>query len=1009
VTKACVLPALALFGWLTVGRAEAQGPPCANTHVRSVSLGAGVSTAPVSDAAFNPWGRSFTYVAIGVSLYAIDNATGGLASAWPTNPVPLGSTVNGGVTPVPLVGGGEAIYISGSHGRIYAINANDGSFLWSAAQGVQGQTYFNTVVGLGSCGNEKDATLDTVTAEPTVQLNAFSNTTFRALGVDLVFVPTRYFCGTGGNRIYAINAATGTQQWVFNNFGTQNVNATYDSCYVLYSNDDTLAPPLNNTLICGTEQAGVQNSLWALRTNNGTVAWAINGGRIGSRVQIKPGAMVSQSRIYYGTLDNSVWVRDINNGSPIFPALSVGGSIAMPVWSEFRGPFPGATDMIMFTTADGVFRRVLENTTPSMYLSEAPSTSGRPNGATAGMFNTPPAMFPSSGKVYVGENNSSVQQLEAALGPTSLNSYADLGGGSAFAPTLDFNSYTTSTDIDRLELSAATGNVDRFCVPWGSSSGGDTTWTGIMSEPPDPPQPHACTVTLKGSCCADSDCVGYAPASPCYTVRCNPDNKTCYLDKAPNGTLCDNSNSCDCRPALADASGHCPAFQTPATTCPNGLCDICVDGVCDGANRVDCGGCKNKGDASGCAAGQSCCGAGLCSNLLDDDNNCGACGNACRTPDETCQNGTCRGHSVCKATVDTDLNRVAAASQINDASSLAYTQRGGACDALVTQYIQPGAMTSEIQPGGTIVDTAKSQNTLFGNGVAATFDGKFWAQNTTNTDLKQAQVYDVSTATHAYTNWTISKLASWMGLPFTLNTRYDLGYAANLAIEHLRYVHGKGIYLGEANVNQSGDVFVFRGATDATGVCLVNCTQGAFPQITAITAGVRCNGDGVLIYAEGTNLHVICDQNFTNDGAPCHPGYPMVSNLASPSVYRNTDANGKAYVPITAIYSLATDSVTGSSIYHDIFAEIGGGRQQEDVVIQDCDLHANTGSSIYATVRNIIDYDTDLGFKVGDLKPTYVSGGARIAIARDGTLTRMELPTTAGGAPTFYTGQTRSQ
>ncbi len=90
-----------------------------------------------------------------------------------------------------------------------------------------------------------------------------------------------------------------------------------------------------------------------------------------------------------------------------------------------------------------------------------------------------------------------------------------------------------------------------------------------------------------------------------------------YCEDCPVNEMGDNTtNTCKC--------------VAPNKKC-NGVCTNLIDDV------NNCGGCNNK-----CTDGKQCCN-GNCINLTIDNNNCGSCGNLC-SGNQVCDSGRCVGN-----------------------------------------------------------------------------------------------------------------------------------------------------------------------------------------------------------------------------------------------------------------------------------------------------------------------------------------------------------------------------
>jgi hypothetical protein len=154
-----------------------------------------------------------------------------------------------------------------------------------------------------------------------------------------------------------------------------------------------------------------------------------------------------------------------------------------------------------------------------------------------------------------------------------------------------------------------------------------------------------------GEACRDPGCDGHPQGAPCIFGVSPYDGPagyccggTCVDDwQDPNNCgacgnacssgICYQANCLDTRP-----SSNCSVSCGPGTLCVAGQCR-------DGS-------CSPDFNASGlaCAAEDGtvgvCCYGGGCAHLIDDPQNCGACGAHCPAG-QTCANGTCSGSPAC--------------------------------------------------------------------------------------------------------------------------------------------------------------------------------------------------------------------------------------------------------------------------------------------------------------------------------------------------------------------------
>jgi hypothetical protein len=113
----------------------------------------------------------------------------------------------------------------------------------------------------------------------------------------------------------------------------------------------------------------------------------------------------------------------------------------------------------------------------------------------------------------------------------------------------------------------------------------------------------------------------------------------------PIGAKCKDNLKCASGLCVDGVCG-CPSDSTPCgASCCDSPEDLCCNGVCTNVvfDRNNCGACGNR-----CAEGEDCCG-GRCVPLNTTEN-CGCCGCGCLEA-EICVNGSCQcpepGQSVC--------------------------------------------------------------------------------------------------------------------------------------------------------------------------------------------------------------------------------------------------------------------------------------------------------------------------------------------------------------------------
>jgi hypothetical protein len=106
----------------------------------------------------------------------------------------------------------------------------------------------------------------------------------------------------------------------------------------------------------------------------------------------------------------------------------------------------------------------------------------------------------------------------------------------------------------------------------------------------------------------------------------------------PKPGKCKKDKQCPDGQVCVDGFCQCPADTIPCgDTCCSSPEDLCCNGVCTNVvfDRNNCGACGNR-----CGAGEDCCGQRCVP--LNTNQNCGSCGNACLPRTEQCVGGVCR-------------------------------------------------------------------------------------------------------------------------------------------------------------------------------------------------------------------------------------------------------------------------------------------------------------------------------------------------------------------------------
>ena len=403
-----------VLGLVVLTRAGAAGgspsPVCGVVYEwcpAVVATAPGAASVPVVDTTFNPLGGSYSYLTEGATLLALRNvadesgAAGAVAWSWQT---PTSAQLVASPTPVSLSSGQEVVFVAGSDGFLYKLDAATGALLGAPA---------DLHRCLSPCLGPADYVCpsDALLATPTVQLYDFSDQAFQGAVTraghpndDLIIVATADGCDDQThNRIYALYVSDLTIAWVFNSDGDQLVNRGLGDCALDYGSD---------TLYCGTDTLDspvAENSLWAIDTTTGQRRWSANAGPIVNRPLLSQG---STGRLYVASADGVVSAfapaGDGFGGGLVYWTLAAaasGSTVTRNSWLEVRG---GAFHVLVLAS-DGLLSDVEDGGGSGTVVWRAQPEPGH-------QFTSMPVVFPGLQKVYIGRDDGTIQQLDAATG-----------------------------------------------------------------------------------------------------------------------------------------------------------------------------------------------------------------------------------------------------------------------------------------------------------------------------------------------------------------------------------------------------------------------------------------------------------------------------------------------------------------------------------------------------------------------------------------------------------------
>lgn len=790
-------------------------PPTTPCFVRTLSGFNAIP--PTTDAGLVPDGDVGMYVAAGTTVLALEADTG--LTRWP---VTLAGTVSALSTPAVLSTCEHALFATTSAGTLYNIDGTNG-----------------TIVSLVE--TKRPVCADSVSASPIVQVRSASNPEFQnAVPFDLVMVITTDGCGDlTRNRVIAYRADALVKQWELNGNRAFSIGGGIAGCTLDYA---------TNSLFCGTSLPPhrFQNTLWSIHTTDGSVRWSVNAGSIVSR------PVLANGRVYAVTSGGALVAVDPDTGSVIwrYPFSSTPGTARL--WAEARPPYAG---LLLVTDASGALSAIVD--TGSRAVRGWRNTSKFFEGLAA---------TPAFGKVYVGQDDGKVGQVNLASGEYEASRLVLSGFGVTFpAPLL-------TGDLDGSAPNALTA----------VAAAGTTL---VVSELPLPWQIGS-SLAPPSACSNDAECVAAGPTLPCAVRHCrlNPGatNGACVSDPVPDGTVCNDSLACT-------TTGSCRA------------------GICVPGDASACA-CSVAGDAA-CTVGNECCGAAIgCRKLATDTTDCGACGNAC-LPGQICSNGVClRDATACDKAPDAAVLGALNATSLLGASALAYDPKN--CNAVLSIYPSSGAgKIVRVTTSSSVLTTTATVSPSPENGVEVSPDGNLLFGTVANhvsggsTITPRLHFVEVSPAVNTV---PLTAGFTFSNLPFTTNQynqgpvgpAFDLKTFTGTSFSPLR------VY--EANWFGNGDVIRLNGTFSGSYTFTATPTPifTTASRITALGYGIRpaLPSYGALWIGSGTTLTVFCSTD-TNGGATCPSGATATLDLLSTDVYGG----------VQRIYALATDPLYGDA------------------------------------------------------------------------------------------------
>jgi len=302
-------------------------------------------------------------------------------------------TVTGGAVLTDINGAGWYAIVGTSTGTVAAVDLTTGGVTWESP-----------VLG------------DAIGSRVTVQYRSASDSAFQAqFAGDLVVVGTKNASATN-NKVYGLDAGTGTVQWTFNNSGATAVDVITGWPQVVYET--------NRVIVTTKSNGGAQPSLWTLSTITGSLVQSAGYGDVTMGL-----GGATNGTLYVGTTSGKLYEFD-----PVTLAMAwsspydtgTNNGIVGWVWEDWGQP-----GRLYFSTTDG-----------HVWSVQASGTTAPPSlvwkttlaGASA------PLVLESNGVLYVGGSDGKVHELRLTDGVDQKQSTVGGGASAVGSPTWDSTS-----------------------------------------------------------------------------------------------------------------------------------------------------------------------------------------------------------------------------------------------------------------------------------------------------------------------------------------------------------------------------------------------------------------------------------------------------------------------------------------------------------------------------------------------------------------------------------------
>jgi outer membrane protein assembly factor BamB len=289
----------------------------------------------------------------------------------------------------------------------------EGQTGWYAVVGTDAGTVAAVDVPTGTVLWETGALGAAIGSAVGMQSRAYSDAAFQgAFSGDVMFVGTKN--GATNNRVYALDAATGTVLWTFNASGATAMDQVTGWAWVDHAT--------NRLIVTTRSNGGAQPSLWALSTLDGTLQASWSLGDVTAWL-----GLAMDGGIYVATAGGKLYELDPASLTMTWAApfdAGAGNAIVSYVWEDWGWP-----GRLFFSTQDG-----------HVWALDAPGGSTTPTVAwsTAVAGASAPLVLTQDGVLWVGGSDGQVHQLRLADGVDERQ--ATVGDGSAAVGTPGWDS-----------------------------------------------------------------------------------------------------------------------------------------------------------------------------------------------------------------------------------------------------------------------------------------------------------------------------------------------------------------------------------------------------------------------------------------------------------------------------------------------------------------------------------------------------------------------------------------